>query len=90
LVISPREGYVNLVSATIFALKEALSRLQESFTHAVDLEQQLKLTTAISHLTSSLARLVRTQEYLRKTQPSVMNQAMERAIQDILAEWGRI
>jgi hypothetical protein len=83
----PHEGLS--FKAEIAALRAALSHLQESFIQAESLEEQLKLTTAINHLTASLARLVRTQEYLKKNQPSPMNQALDRAIQDTLAEWGR-
>ena len=73
----------------ISALRAALSHLQESFTQVENLEEQLKLAAAISHLTSSLARLVRTQAYLKKNQPSPINQAIDTAISQVLSEWGR-
>jgi len=73
----------------ITALRTALSHLQKSFSQADALDEQFKLSAAISHLSSSLSKLVRAQEFLRKNQPSAMNQALEAAIQDVLAEWGR-
>jgi hypothetical protein len=72
----------------ISALRAALSHLQESFAQADALDEQLKLSSAISLLTSSLARLVRAQEYINKNQPSALDMAAEAAIQDILKEWG--
>lgn len=83
----PSEGDLSF-NSEIVALKESISHLQESFSDVVDLNEQLKLSAAISHLASSLSKLVRAQEFLRKTRPSVMNQAMEAAIQDVLREWG--
>jgi hypothetical protein len=35
-----------------------------------------------------LRGLVRTQEFLRKNTPSVMNQALDTAIKEVLEEWG--
>ena len=72
----------------IAALRAALQHLQDSFSQFDSLDEQLKLTTAINNLTSSLSRMVRTQELLRVNQPSAMNEALDRAIQDVLAEWG--
>jgi hypothetical protein len=72
----------------IAALRTSLKHLQESFTQVDSLEEQLKLTAAISHLTASLARLVRAQEYLRPHIPSAFNQAVDRALDVVLKEWG--
>jgi hypothetical protein len=70
----------------IAALRSALQRLQESFSRVDSIEEQLKLSYAINHTTSSLARLVRTQHQIRACEPSEFNQAADWAINIVLKE----
>jgi hypothetical protein len=71
----------------IVALRSALHCLQESFSKVDSIGEQLKLTSAINHITSSLARLVRTQHFIGANQPSAIDQALDKALTEVLKDW---
>ncbi|MFC1923645.1 hypothetical protein ACFLY4_10200 [Chloroflexota bacterium] len=74
----------------IDSMRHALKRLVESFSKVEALEDQFKLSSAINYTTASLTRLVRAQQILRDHQPNTFDQSLERAINVVLKEWGRL
>ncbi len=71
----------------IAALRVALQCLQESFSKVDSIAEQLKLSSAINHTTASLTRLVRTQQFIGANQPSAIDQALDKALTEVLKDW---
>jgi hypothetical protein len=76
-------------AAEIESLRIALQRLQLAFSCTTTIEEHLKLASAISLITSSISRLVRTQNYLASNRPVEFNREMYADLAVVLKEFGR-
>ena len=76
-------------AAEIDSLRIALQRLQLAFSCTTTIEEHLKLASAISLITSSISRLVRTQDYLASNRLPGFNREIIAALDVVVKECGR-
>ena len=76
-------------AAEIESLRIALQRLQLAFSCTTTIEEHLKLASAISLITASISRLVRTQNYLASNRLPEINREIKAALDVVVKEYGR-
>ncbi len=76
-------------AAEIESLRIALQRLQLAFSCTTTIEEHLKLASAISLITASISRLVRTQNYLASNRLPEFNREIKAALEVVVKECGR-
>ncbi len=76
-------------AAEIESLRIALQRLQLAFSCTTTIEEHLKLASAISLITASISRLVRTQNYLASNRLPEFNREIKAALDVVVKECGR-
>jgi hypothetical protein len=76
-------------AAEIESLRIALQRLQLAFSCTTTIEEHLKLASAISLITSSISRLVRTQNYLASNYLPEFNREISAALAVVMKEVSR-
>jgi hypothetical protein len=84
---SPFFGEAQPFAAEIDSLRIALQRLQHAFSCTTTIEEHLKLASAISLITASISRLVRTQNYLASNRVPEFNRETNAALDVVIKEW---
>ncbi len=86
---SPFSGGTQDFAAEIESLRIALQRLQLAFSCTTTIEEHLKLASAISLITASISRLVRTQNYLASNCLPEFNAEIIAALDVVIKEGSR-